>query len=134
MAVTRNKSRKRDAILAKLRSTDSHPSAEWIYHKLKPEYPDLSLGTVYRNISLFREDGQVVSVGTVGGQERFDACTHPHAHFICSHCGAVLDVDAEIDENPLYSQIAENYGFSVESHKLSFSGVCKNCLRVGDDF
>lgn len=134
MAKTRNNSKKREAILEKLRSTDSHPSAEWIYHELKSEYPNLSLGTVYRNISLFREQGQIISVGTIRGQERFDACTEPHAHFICSQCGVVLDVDAEIDENSLYRQITENYGFAVEFHDLAFRGLCKNCLKVGDDF
>ena len=62
--------RKRDAILTCLRQTTVHPSAEWIYAKLKPEIPDLSLGTVYRNLALFKQQGLITSLGTVNGVER----------------------------------------------------------------
>ena len=79
----RRHSRKRDAILNCIRQSRVHPSAEWIYAQLKPEHPDLSLGTVYRNLALFRESGEVVCVATVRGADRLDACTEPHAHFIC---------------------------------------------------
>jgi Fur family peroxide stress response transcriptional regulator len=65
-------SKKRDAIYELLASTTCHPSAEWIYRNLKAEYPDLSLGTVYRNLSRFKEDGSIISVGVVDGQERYD--------------------------------------------------------------
>ena len=67
MATVRKHSRKRDAILACLRSTTCHPTAEWVYQQLKPAIPDLSLGTVYRNLSMFKDEGLVISVGTVGG-------------------------------------------------------------------
>ena len=69
--------RKRDAILSYLRSTDVHPSADMVYAHLKPEIPDLSLGTVYRNLSMFRQQGTIASVGTVNGVERFDGNTNP---------------------------------------------------------
>ena len=64
--------RKRDAILSCLRQTTEHPSADWVYAKLKPEIPDLALGTVYRNLTLFKDQGLITSLGTVGGVERFD--------------------------------------------------------------
>ena len=82
-----NYSRKREAILDTLRSTKTHPTAEWVYLQLKSQYPDLSLGTVYRNLSQFKEDGTIVSLGVVNGQEHFDGDISPHSHFICSHCG-----------------------------------------------
>ena len=75
----RKYSKKREAILEALRNTTEHPSAEMLYARLKPEFPDLSLGTVYRNLAMFIRDGDAVSVGTVAGQERYDADTHPHA-------------------------------------------------------
>ena len=84
MEQTRKRSKKRDAILSCLCSTDTHPSAEWIYHRLKPQIPDLSLATVYRNLALFKREGRIVSVGIVQNLERFDANTQPHAHFICT--------------------------------------------------
>ena len=84
MEPTRKRSKKRDAILSCLCSTDTHPSAEWIYHRLKPQIPDLSLATVYRNLALFQREGRIISVGVVQNLERFDANVHPHAHFICT--------------------------------------------------
>ncbi|NLG92671.1 MAG: transcriptional repressor, partial [Clostridiales bacterium] len=62
-----NYSRKREAILKAIRSTTTHPTAEWVYQKVKPEYPDLSLGTVYRNIAQFKKDGPIICVGIVNG-------------------------------------------------------------------
>lgn len=120
MATTR-KSKKREAILEVLTGTTSHPSAEWIYGQLKGEIPDLSLGTVYRNLALFREENQAVCVATVNGQDRFDGNTEPHAHFICRQCGAVLDVDAP----PI--TVPENLQAQVEGYQLNFYGVCCNC-------
>lgn len=72
-------SKKREAILAAIQGTSCHPSAEWVYQQLRPLHPDLSLGTVYRNLTFFRERGLVQSVGVVQGQERFDAITTPTA-------------------------------------------------------
>ena len=77
-------SKKREAILTAIRSSDAHPSAEWIYHTLKSTHPDLSLGTVYRNLLFFQQNGTIQSVGVVNGQERFDAVTAPHSHFVCT--------------------------------------------------
>ena len=85
-------SKKREAILTAIRSSDAHPSAEWIYHTLKSTHPDLSLGTVYRNLLFFQQNGTIQSVGVVNGQERFDAVTAPHSHFVCTSCGAVIDL------------------------------------------
>ena len=63
----RKHSRKRDAILDCMRNTTCHPTAEWVYQQLKPIYPDLSLGTVYRNLAMFKESGTIQSIGVVGG-------------------------------------------------------------------
>ena len=83
---------KRSAILACLRSTKAHPSAETVHQMLMQERSDISLATVYRNLALFKQQGVIQSVGTVGGIERFDYNTEPHVHFICSCCQAVIDL------------------------------------------
>ncbi len=83
MEKRQNYSRKREAIYQAICSTDTHPTADWIYQNLKPVYSDLSLGTVYRNINRFKEEGRIISVGVVNGQERLDGNTVPHSHFIC---------------------------------------------------
>ena len=89
---TQNYSRKRQAIYELLLSTDIHPSADWIYNTLKPAYPDLSLGTVYRNLKVLEEKRIVKSVAVVGGSERYDARMSVHSHFVCRCCGRVEDV------------------------------------------
>lgn len=124
----RKYSKKREAILEALKNTKEHPSAEMLYARLKPEYPDLSLGTVYRNLAIFIRDGAAVSVGTVAGQERYDADTRPHAHFICSECGRVLDVCCPC-LSALDREVEKETGGEVIGHSLSFSGVCSDCLN-----
>lgn len=119
-------SKKREAILECIRSTDTHPSAEWVYSQLKEEHPGLSLGTVYRNISLFKAEGTVLSIGAVDGIERFDGNMELHAHFICQDCGAVIDVDSETLRG-LDEKLEARYGVVVRRQELTFCGQCKNC-------
>jgi len=121
-------SRKREAILAKIRSTTSHPTAEWVYRELKDEYPDLSLGTVYRNIGLFREEGEIISVGTVAGQERFDGNPLPHGHFVCEACRAVIDFDGP-ETHPEVTAALERLGVRAERVEMTAYGTCHQCLK-----
>ena len=120
-------SKKRDAILECIRSTSGHPSAEWVYAQLKPQIPDLSLGTVYRNLAAFKQEGIIASVGIVDGNERFDRDTYPHAHFICTHCSAVIDVE-EIDPPTRLSERIRCG--SVRDCVLTFFGVCNQCVSA----
>ena len=127
MATTNKHFRKRDAILEYLRSTRAHPSAEMIYADLKPQIPDLAMGTVYRNLSLFKEKGLVTSVATVKGVERFDGNTDPHVHFICSDCDAVIDL-MEMEIPQALSQAAEAAcGGNISECQLCFTGYCREC-------
>lgn len=120
--------RKRDAILAYLKESTEHPSAETVYANLKTQIPDLSLGTVYRNLSLFKQQGLAVSLGTINGVERFDGNTEPHVHFICSGCDAVSDLGEVEVPATLSSKVAQCTGGCVTSCQLSFTGICRNCL------
>lgn len=125
----KNFSKKREAIYQSVCSTKSHPSAEWVYNDLKDEYPNLSLGTVYRNIGLFKEMGLIQSVGNVKGQERFDANTKPHPHFICNTCASVIDLE-HVDYNPEADKTVERaYGHNVNHHLVFFYGECHNCQK-----
>ena len=123
-------SKKREAILSVLRDTKSHPSAEWVYQKLKPTHPDLSLGTVYRNLALFREQGVIQSVGVVEGQERFDADTSLHHHFVCQCCGSVIDLAFSPAQEDSWDQaVSQQYGFRTLRHELVFYGICNECQK-----
>ncbi len=131
MQQRRNFSAKREAIYSALASTKIHPSVEWIYQKLKPTIPDLSLGTVYRNLNVLREMGLVKSVGVVDGQERFDSDMSQHPHFICTKCFRVIDVPVGrnfFDANT-YGYISDECGVKIQSHNLTFYGVCNNCPK-----
>ena len=120
--------KKREAVLNCLRATKSHPTAEWVHAQLRTQYPDISLGTVYRNLALFKEQGLIVSLGTVGGIERFDANTDPHVHFICNTCHRVDDLP-EMEIPPSLSDTADRYsGGHTEVCHLSFTGTCRECL------
>ena len=127
MEKLRRSSQKRDAILEAVCSTTCHPTAEWVYSQLKPQYPGLSLGTVYRNLSEFRADGIIKSVGNINGQERFDGNTELHAHLVCSGCGAVMDADISSNLDSGISEAMKERNFSAESYSLTFFGYCHNC-------
>ena len=127
MEQTTKQFRKRNAILACVKCTDIHPSADWVYSQLKPEYPDISLGTVYRNLSLFKQQGLIASLGTVNGIERFDGNTQPHVHFICSMCDGVTDLPQMAVPDTLSREAADQTGASIASCNLSFTGVCNRC-------
>lgn len=129
MERTTRYSKKREAILNAICGTDCHPSAEWVYQKLKPSHPDLSLGTVYRNLVFFQQRGDIQSVGVVNGQERFDGLTDPHSHFVCSCCGAVSDLPQVKVDADLEQSVSRQYGFKVNRHELTFYGTCKNCMQ-----
>lgn len=119
--------KKRNAILACLRRTRLHPSAEMVYEMLRPDFPDISLATVYRNLSRFKSEGLIQSLGTVDGIERFDADTHPHVHFICTGCGRVMDLPQLEPPLSLGQEAEASTGCHVESCQLTFSGLCGHC-------
>ena len=100
--------KKRDAILDCVRQTKVHPSADWVYARLKPDISDLSLGTVK-------------------GVERFDGNNDPHVHFVCEGCGEVTDL-MEIQLPPeLTTAATQMCGGTIQSSQLIFSGKCRNC-------
>ena len=129
MEATGKNFRKRNAILEYLRNTTSHPSAETIYTDLKQEIPDLSMGTVYRNLNLFKQQGLVSSVATVKGVERYDANTDAHVHFICEGCDDVIDLH-QMEIPASFTENVEKFiGGKVGTCNVSFTGTCKACLE-----
>jgi len=118
-------SEKRQAILEILRETTEHPSAESIYYTLKPRFPRLSLGTVYRNLQGFKKDGEARALAVVNGQERFDGDISEHAHFICDKCSAIVDLDISLPDD--IGSSARQDGFQVTSRQLFLHGQCPKC-------
>ena len=116
-------SRQRELIYQALCSTKEHPTADMVYQWLKPENPNLSLGTVYRNLNLLADEGIIARMPFP--VERYDANTKPHPHFRCRCCGAVSDLDLPYDAS-LDKQV-EAQGHEVDHHSVLFTGICVNC-------
>ena len=127
MEVSTKRFRKRDAILKCIRSTTTHPGADWVYEHVRAEVPDISLATVYRNLALFKEQGLIISVGTVNGVERFDGNTAPHVHYICTGCGSVVDLPGMQIPAELNQAAEAESGGQVTACQLTFTGTCGNC-------
>lgn len=123
-------SRKREAIRNVLMSTTSHPTAEWIYTQLKPEIPDLSLATVYRNLNEMKENGDVQSVAFWGGKERFDGNTKKHSHFVCESCGRIDDFHFIHHDTDLDLAAQQHFKGKIDFHSLVFHGVCDECINL----
>lgn len=131
MAVTKKHSKKRDAILKEMLATTRHPGAQWVHSRLKSRIPDLSLGTVYRNIGLFVREGLLRPLGVINGEERFDARVEPHPHRVCVLCGRVEDVSCP-DEGLLARLNGESgtgEDFQIDFRKTIFYGICPRCLQ-----
>jgi Fur family peroxide stress response transcriptional regulator len=131
MAVQKRYSKKREAIYNALTATHEHPSAEWLYQQLKPQYPDLSLATVYRNLKEMVAQGDAIIVGTVDGKERFDSChRHPHAHLLCKGCGCVVDVEMKQGLEDQCHNMESEYAFNIDPYGVHFTGLCKDCMSA----
>ena len=119
------RSKKRDIVLDVLKSTKGHPSAQWVYLEARKFAPDISLGTVYRNLGMFKDEGTISSVGVVDGEERYDFNVMPHTHFVCVQCKKVIDID---DKNICVNdKIEQHYGVKVESRAVVYNGLCCEC-------
>ena len=122
-------SKKRESIIKCLRETDTHPTAEWIFGKLKDEYPDLSLGTVYRNLSEMVREGSIISLGTIYGKERFDGRLDDHSHVICKKCGKISDVENLTVSHQQKTKAEKQTGFVIDRTDLEFFGLCRSCCN-----
>ena len=122
--------RKRDAILEFMRQTDAHPSAETVHAGLKATIPDISLGTVYRNLALFKQQGLIQSLGSVQGVERFDGNVEPHVHFICTECGKIQDLHEMQVPQDLSDQASILACAKIRQCQLTFSGACEECAAL----
>ncbi len=120
------RSRQREAIIKTLKGTTLHPTAEWIYAQVKQEIPAISLGTVYRNLRLLQQAGEIAELSFTGGVRRFDGHAEPHYHFRCEQCGCVVDLDEPVDMN-IDKKVARKTGFEVHCHRLEFTGRCQDC-------
>ncbi len=119
-------SQQRETILNIVKATDCHPSAGYVYEHARRTIPNISLGTVYRNLSELRKSGHIISLTPGDGTERFDGNTEDHHHFCCKVCGSVSDIQLPVDKE-LNQKAQRSSGNRVDFHRTIFYGICRDC-------
>lgn len=123
-------SKQRKAIEDTLRSRKDHPTAETLYQALREQQPSISLGTVYRNLTLLEEQGALQRIPMTGGPDRFDGDISEHNHLQCNVCGAIMDLPGDqMVDLAFAKQHAASCGAEIEGVRLLFTGRCPSCTR-----
>jgi Fur family peroxide stress response transcriptional regulator len=125
----RRNTKQREAILKTLRKTRSHPTADQIYNDVRNEIPNISKGTIYRNLQVLEEEGAISELGLNGTQSRYEIKQESHYHFKCEKCGHVFDLDEPVDKKR-DERISRKTGFKVNYHQTEFRGICKDCQQT----
>lgn len=123
---TSKRSKQRDIILEIMKSTKSHPTADAVYNAVREIIPNISLGTVYRNLSKLVEENVIVKLGISTGAEHFDGNTYPHYHIVCAECDSIYDIDAA-PFTELNTWAAKLFRGEVYKHSVTFLGLCEAC-------
>lgn len=123
-------SRQRESIKNYLAMTKEHPTADTVYLHVKEEFPNISLGTVYRNLNLLTDIGEAIKIPTPDGGDRFDGNVMPHNHFFCTSCSKVLDLELDMKNiEQVNRAAAENFDGMIESSTTIFYGKCGDCIQ-----
>lgn len=121
-------SKQRDCIKEFLDGRKDHPTADTVYMNVRKSLPNISLGTVYRNLTLLADIGEITRIRVGDGIDRFDAVTTPHYHFICRECGSVMDLDMD-NMDVLNLSAAKHFKGQIEGHSTYFYGKCEKCCK-----
>ncbi|HHX93180.1 MAG TPA: transcriptional repressor [Clostridiales bacterium] len=122
-------SKQRESIMEAVRSHDGHPTADQVYKTVRQNNPNISLGTVYRNLNQLAESGVLVRIPVSGSRDRFDHNTHAHFHAQCTSCGSFFDVPCDICEEltDLLERIEARTGMTVAAERVQFQKICSGC-------
>ena len=121
-------SRQRESINQFLATRNDQPTADTIYTNLRETFPNISLGTVYRNLALLSDIGEIVKITTGDGADRFDGKTTPHHHFVCRECHRVMDLEMESIDS-IMDVAGKNFAGQIDSYITNFYGVCDECIK-----
>lgn len=120
-------SEQREIVYNVVMNSCDHPTAETILIRAKKDKPSINLATVYRNLASLSKQGKILRINVDDG-DRFDKTTSPHAHFHCTNCGKVFDVNAK-DIQCCYNTVARENGCRIDKVDMVFTGCCKECLE-----
>lgn len=122
----KRKTVQRSLVLEAVNKLKCHATAEEVCAEITQRYPNISRGTVYRNLKQLAECGEIRKIEVPRGAERFDHQSHDHYHVLCDLCGRVYDVDMAYIED-LQKSIKNTHGFKFRGHDIMFRGICPNC-------
>lgn len=120
--------RQRAIIMEVLKGTTIHPTADWIYDKVRDSCPNVSLGTIYRNLNLLKEKGLIRELKYGKNTARYDGNSAPHHHIICIQCGKLEDIQCNIHPD-INKSVEKASGYKIVSHQLELNGICPKCLK-----
>ncbi|MBI5974704.1 peroxide-responsive transcriptional repressor PerR [Staphylococcus canis] len=121
----------RQAILSFLIKADTHPTADEIYQSLSPDFPNISVATIYNNLKVFKKTGIVKELSYGDASSRFDFDTHNHYHVICENCGKIVDFHYPLLHE--VEQLAQHVtDFEVSHHRMEIYGICRECKEAQD--
>ena len=124
--------RQRQVIMEELRATDQHPSADDLHGRVKQKLPRISLGTVYRNLEILTELGEIQTIALAGSLKRFDGIPQNHYHMRCVNCDRLVDAPMEVIDS-LERALQEKTEFRILDHQLEFTGICPDCQALLND-
>lgn len=119
-------SKQREAVMDVIKQSCDHPNAEMIYERVQKVIPNISLGTVYRNLNYLVEANQIIRISIPGECDHFDKTTSTHCHLFCTKCSGVKDVMSDKVTN-LEQELEMDTGNIITSHNIVFTGICKDC-------
>ena len=120
--------RQRQGILEELRKTDTHPSADELFGRVRKHMPRISLGTVYRNLEILSELGEIQTIEMAGSLKRFDGVAENHYHIRCVNCDRLIDAPVEVNQT-LENAVQVQTDFRILGHQVEFTGICPDCRR-----
>ena len=124
-SIQKRVTRQRMVILEELRKVNTHPTADEVYNLVRPRLPRISLGTVYRNLDILADEGEVVKLEAAGFSKRFDGATAPHRHVRCTRCGRIADIMKPVALPTIPTDLLPN--FRITAMRLEFDGICAAC-------
>ena len=120
--------RQRQGILEELRKSNTHPSADELFGRVRKHMPRISLGTVYRNLEILSELGEIQTIQMAGSLKRFDGVAENHYHIRCVNCDRLIDAPVDVSQT-LENAVQVHTDFRILGHKVEFTGICPKCRR-----
>ncbi|MDD7593833.1 MAG: transcriptional repressor [Peptoniphilaceae bacterium] len=122
-------SKQRELVLRLVRERPAHPTADEIYEMARKINPRISRGTVYRNLNLLAERGEIQRLEMMDGPVHYDPIQEPHYHFLCRKCHQVFNTPIPYQDS-LNQTPANMEGFQTEGHRLFLVGLCPDCAKA----